>query len=29
MDRQPGLARRFFDRFEPIHALTYFAPEAR
>jgi hypothetical protein len=23
------LARRFFDRFEPVHALTYFAPEAR
>jgi hypothetical protein len=23
------LARRFFDRFEPIHAVTYFAPEAR
>lgn len=22
-------ARRLFDRFEPIHALTYFAPEAR
>ncbi len=29
MDRQPGLARRFFDRFEPVHAVTYFAPEAR
>jgi hypothetical protein len=29
MDRPPGLARRFFDRFEPIHAVTYFAPEAR
>jgi hypothetical protein len=27
--RQPGLARRFFDRFEPVHAVTYFAPEAR
>lgn len=29
MERQPGLARRFFDRFEPVHAVTYFAPEAR
>lgn len=29
MDRHPNLARRFFDRFEPIHAVTYFAPEAR
>ncbi|MET0900828.1 MAG: hypothetical protein ABWY45_23170 [Mycobacterium sp.] len=29
MSRQPALARRFFDRFEPIHAVTYFAPEAR
>jgi hypothetical protein len=27
--RQPSLARRFFDRFEPVHALTYFAPESR
>lgn len=27
--RQPVLARRFFDRFEPVHAVTYFAPEAR
>ena len=27
--RQPQLARRFFDRFEPLHAVTYFAPEAR
>src|SRR6202041_316401 len=27
--REPGLARRFFDRYEPIHAVTYFAPEAR
>jgi hypothetical protein len=27
--REPTLARRFFDRFEPIHAVTYFAPEAR
>jgi hypothetical protein len=23
------LARRFVDRFEPVHAVTYFAPEAR
>lgn len=29
MDRQPRLARRFFDRLEPVHAVTYFAPEAR
>ncbi|HXL62333.1 MAG TPA: hypothetical protein VN959_16945 [Mycobacterium sp.] len=29
MARQPSLARRFFDRFEPVHAVTYFAPEAR
>jgi hypothetical protein len=29
MTRQPELARRFFDRFEPVHAVTYFAPEAR
>jgi hypothetical protein len=27
--REPGLARRLFDRFEPVHAVTYFAPEAR
>jgi hypothetical protein len=27
--RDPRLARRFFDRFEPVHAVTYFAPEAR
>jgi hypothetical protein len=27
--RQPALARRFFDRFEPVHSVTYFAPEAR
>jgi hypothetical protein len=27
--RQPSLARRFFDRFEPVHAVTYFSPEAR
>ncbi|HME79104.1 MAG TPA: hypothetical protein VKI00_26640 [Mycobacterium sp.] len=29
MHREPQLARRFFDRFEPVHAVTYFAPEAR
>ncbi len=29
MRRDPGLARRLFDRFEPVHAVTYFAPEAR
>jgi len=29
MSRQPALARRFFDRFEPIHGVTYFAPEVR
>ena len=29
MDRTPTLARRFFDRLEPVHAVTYFAPEAR
>ena len=27
--QQPQLARRFFDRIEPVHAVTYFAPEAR
>jgi hypothetical protein len=29
MPREPELARRFYDRFEPVHAVTYFAPEAR
>jgi Helix-turn-helix family len=29
MPRDPELARRFYDRFEPVHAVTYFAPEAR
>ncbi len=29
VSRQPVLARRLFDRFEPVHAPTYFAPEAR
>jgi hypothetical protein len=27
--REPKLARRFFDRFEPVHSVTYFTPEAR
>ena len=29
MARERSLARRLFDRFEPVHAVTYFAPEAR
>jgi hypothetical protein len=29
MGRAPTLARRFFERFEPVHGVTYFAPEAR
>lgn len=29
MGRQPRLARRFFERFEPVHAVTYFSPESR
>ncbi len=29
MNRRPELARRFFNRFEPVHVVTYFAPEAR
>ncbi|MCV7079950.1 SCO6745 family protein [Mycobacterium szulgai] len=29
MQRTPELARQLYDRFEPIHAVTYFAPEAR
>lgn len=29
MGRSPVLARRFFDRLEPVHAVTYFAPEPR
>ena len=29
MSREPQVARRFFDRFEPVHGVTYFAPEAR
>jgi hypothetical protein len=27
--RTPLIARRLFDRFEPVHGITYFAPEAR
>lgn len=29
MSRAPETARRLFDRFEPVHAVTYFTPEAR
>ncbi|MBU8811658.1 SCO6745 family protein [Mycolicibacterium goodii] len=29
MGRTPLLARRFYDRLEPVHAVTYFAPESR
>ncbi|MEV0670299.1 hypothetical protein [Mycobacterium sp. NPDC050441] len=29
MGRSPALARRFFDRLEPVHGVTYFAPESR
>ncbi len=29
MQRPPSLARRLFERFEPVHAVTYFAPETR
>lgn len=29
MTRHPAIARRLFDRFEPVHAVTYFAPESR
>ncbi len=29
MNRSTTLARRLFDRLEPVHAVTYFAPEAR
>ena len=29
MQRVPKLARQLYDRFEPVHAVTYFAPEAR
>lgn len=29
VSREPRLARRFFDRFEPVHGVTYFSPESR
>lgn len=29
VQREPAPARPFFDRFQPIHGVTYFAPEAR
>jgi hypothetical protein len=29
VSRTPATARRLFDRFEPVHAVTYFTPEAR
>jgi hypothetical protein len=29
VDRGPALARRLFDRFEPVHGVVYFAPEVR
>lgn len=29
MSRTPATARRLFDRLEPVHAVTYFAPESR
>jgi hypothetical protein len=29
VNRRPELARRLFDRIEPVHAVTYFAPEVR
>ncbi|MHA3021918.1 SCO6745 family protein [Mycobacterium sp. BMJ-28] len=29
MNRPLSVARRLFDRLEPVHALTYFAPESR
>ncbi|WP_431240159.1 SCO6745 family protein [Mycolicibacterium aichiense] len=29
MSRTPALARRFFDRYEPVHGITYFAPGVR
>lgn len=29
MARPHTLARRLFERFEPVHGITYFAPEAR
>jgi hypothetical protein len=29
VSRTPETARRLFNRFEPVHAVTYFSPEAR
>jgi hypothetical protein len=29
MSRPTSVARRLFDRLEPVHAVTYFAPESR
>jgi helix-turn-helix protein len=29
VSRESRLARRFFERFEPVHAVTYFSPESR
>jgi hypothetical protein len=29
VSRTPALARRFFDRYEPVHGITYFAPGVR
>jgi len=29
VNRTPALARRFFDRYEPVHGITYFAPSVR
>jgi hypothetical protein len=29
VSRTPELARRFFDRYEPVHGITYFAPSVR
>ena len=29
VSRTPELARRFFDRYEPVHGITYFAPGVR
>lgn len=29
MARTAALARRFYERFEPVHGITYFAPDSR
>jgi hypothetical protein len=29
VNRAPSLARRLFDRYEPVHGVVYFAPEVR